>query len=112
MNRIGVLRALDRLLLLLMIFFLFCDLILCTKSNPRAKARRNQKKAGNDFAEHWTGVYYCLFLFLLCFVPAIGYFIYNVAKDPVTPTILTNLYNNVQEKTIGYLSKNKIQKES
>jgi len=50
-------------------------------------------------------------IFCLTFVPLICYFLYNVWKDPLTPTLVKNGAELMKEKTMGYLSKRKINDE-
>lgn len=69
----------------------------------RARVNKKKKKSKDmTFAFMFVGVIFCL-----TFVPLIGYFLYNVWKDPVTPTLLKNGTELLKEKTMGYLSKRK-----
>ena len=77
-------------------FLLFS--VLCKKTTSR--------KAKKD-VDHTSGLIFVGVLLVLCFVPSIGYFIYNVYKDPDTPTILNNAIQLVKEKSFGNLSRNK-----
>lgn len=46
-------------------------------------------------------------LFALITLPIIGYFVYSVIKDPVTPSVLKNAVDVWKEKYFGYISQNK-----
>lgn len=81
------------------------------KNQPKGKAKGNSnsnlKPPGTFLDEHKTGLYFCLVAFLLCFVPSILVFLYNVLRDPLTPTLISNASKMVQTKTFSYLSKSK-----
>jgi hypothetical protein len=70
-----------------------------------SKRAKNSKKKKNH--DHTYGLWFILVLFLLTFVPLILYFLYNVYKDPLTPSLIKNGTEVLKEKTMGYLSKKK-----
>lgn len=71
----------------------------------RARVKKRGRKKGNT---NWTfGILFILGLFCLTFVPLIGYFLYNVWRDPLTPTLMKNGTDMLKEKTMGFLSKKK-----
>ena len=74
------------------------------KSKPKVK---NAKPPGSISDSHRTGIYFCVVLFLLCFVPSIIMFIFNVIRDPITPTLISNATNVVKTRTFSYLSKSR-----
>lgn len=67
----------------------------------KARVSRNKKKRGGDMT---YGLMFVGALFGLTFIPLIGYFLYNVWKDPLTPTLVKNGTEMFKEKTMGYLS--------
>ena len=44
-----------------------------------------------------------MLIFLLT-VPVVGYFIYSVIQDPVTPTVMKNAWDVIKLKYFGYIS--------
>jgi len=74
----------------------------------KAKPRRMDAKAPGGIREdHTTGLYFCLFLFILCIVPSIIAFVYNIVRDPITPTLISNASALIKANTLSYLSKSK-----
>lgn len=72
--------------------------------SKRGRAGKKKKQSTNmTFALYFVGG-----IFLLTFVPLIGYFLYNVYKDPLTPTLIKNGSELMKEKTMGFLSKRKV----
>jgi hypothetical protein len=69
------------------------------------KRKQNRQKKGS--ADHSVGIYMCLFIFCLSFIPSLIYFVYSVIKDPLTPTLVANATKLFGEKTTGYLSARK-----
>lgn len=74
------------------------------EGKKRAKGGTKAKNALKK-DKTWSGITYVAIAFLLSFVPATIYFCYSVARDPLTPTLISNATAKVQEKTMGYLSK-------
>lgn len=62
----------------------------------------NVKKSGAGYS---TGVYICLIALLLCFIPAILVFVYNLYKDPMTPQLLVRLMEAIKDNLTMQLSK-------
>lgn len=83
---------------------LFLMNIWCTVEGKRARAKSNKKKKSRG---HMNGVYFVVFLFGLAIVPVILIFLYNVYKDPITPTLIKNGTELVRERMMGFLSKKK-----
>lgn len=73
----------------------------------RPKYNKKRKYRG-----HAYGVNFCLVVLALTFIPLIGYFIYNVIKDPITPTLFTNAQQMMRDKTLGYLSNGSNEKQN
>ena len=80
------------------------------QGNPQPKAKpkaKNAKPPGSVSDGHITGIYFCAVLFLLCFVPSIVMFIFNVIRDPITPTLISNASSVIKTRTFSYLSKSR-----
>jgi hypothetical protein len=80
------------------------------KGNPQSKIKpksKNAKPPGSISESHITGIYFCAILFLLCFVPSIIMFIFNVVRDPLTPTLISNASDIMKARTFSYLSKSR-----
>ena len=53
-----------------------------------------------------TQFMYIMIIAMLCvFVPILAYFAYSVARDPMTPVVLKQLWQHVKERCTGYLGK-------
>lgn len=76
--------------------------------SKRARVSKKKRKKNGDltYALLFVGVIFCL-----TFVPVIIYFLYNVWRDPLTPSLVQNGTDLLREKTMGFLSKRK-QKEA
>ena len=86
-----------------MIMLIFMNVWLTVDSKRGRAAGKKKKQSTNmTFALYFVGG-----IFLLTFVPLIGYFLYNVYKDPLTPTLIKNGSELMKEKTMGFLSKRK-----
>ena len=78
--------------------------------SKRARVNKKKKKSDHSYALKFIGV-----MFGLTFIPLILYFLYNVYKDPLTPTLIKNGSEILKEKTMGFLSKKnkkELEKES
>jgi predicted transporter len=74
----------------------------------KARVKKGKKNRGDmSSAVMFVGV-----IFALTFVPLIGYFIYNVWNDPLTPSLVKNGTELIKEKTMGFLSKRKTAEEN
>lgn len=71
------------------------------KGTVRNRGKKQQLAASN----HEFGLYFCVVAFILCVIPSIGYFFYNVYKDPVTPVLIKRIFTLVKEKSFGFLSR-------
>ena len=71
-----------------------------------AKSRRKKSKRGREKVKKapFYGWRFVLFLFLLCFIPPVFTFVYNLYKDPMAPTLWKNGLEMVREKMLGFLS--------
>lgn len=88
--------------LLLLVLAIFNEIAAKkVKSAKRAKRVRN----------HTRGIYFIAFIMLMCFVPTIIYFIYNLVMDPATPGLVKNATILVKTKTMGYLSRKEAEKK-
>jgi len=77
------------------------------KEKPRARNRSD----GSSRESFWLGIRWVVFLIVLMLVPPIAYFAYSVAKDPDTPTLVTNILALGREKLLGNLSKKQKKKK-
>ena len=79
-------------------------LVLCVVQLEAAKKKKRMKREEID---PLRGLYSILFVMgLVIFIP-IALFFYNMAMDPITPTLMINATNVVKERTLGYLSARK-----
>ena len=74
----------------------------------KSSSRRSSKEAQGD---HLRGLFYIALIILILFVPPVFYFIYNVAKDPLTPELIQRVKELARDKTFGYLSARKKEAE-
>lgn len=79
-------------------------LVSCVVQLEAAKKKKRMKREEID---PLRGLYSILFVMgLVIFIP-IALFFYNMAMDPITPTLMINATNVVKERTLGYLSARK-----
>jgi hypothetical protein len=71
------------------------------------KRARVKKKGKNGKSDMTFAIAFVIGVFCLTFIPLIGYFLYNVWKDPLTPSLVKNGTEMLKEKTMGFLSKKK-----
>ena len=84
--------------------------VICQQNKQKKKfkpAPRKSKKTDGSDREDWKALYILGILLALIFIPTILRFVYNVIRDPITPTLISNASTLVKEKTFGYLSKKK-----
>lgn len=75
------------------------------KKKQKKGGRINKRSGGVEDLSY--GLAICVFFAALCFVPALAYFAYNVARDPLTPSLVSNASKLLADKTTGYLSSRK-----
>lgn len=88
----------------IIIFSLILSLVDAAEGPKRN--RRRKKKDVSDTS--LTGVYYCLGIMALTIIPSIVMFFYSIYKDPMTPTVFSRMVEVLKERTIGYLSAQKL----
>ena len=69
------------------------------------KKRRKTRERGKG--DPWKGVWWITNIFLLVLIPPIFMFIKNVWQDPMTPTLIRNVFEMTKEKTLGFLGTKK-----
>lgn len=98
--KVAVFKCCYFVLLVLFLTFSLTDAI------EGQKRKRRKKKDVSDTS--LTGVYYCMVIMALTVIPSLGLFIYSIYKDPMTPTVFTRVLDMLKERTIGYLSSQKL----
>ncbi len=86
-------------------YWIVCLLLLisCILTESVKKKRGGKsKKAIPDGTMY--GVYFCIGLLVLSFIPGLGLFCYNVYKDPITPQLWKRLLESIQQRTLSFLS--------
>mmetsp|Transcript_26470 Transcript_26470/g.26720 ORF Transcript_26470/g.26720 Transcript_26470/m.26720 type:complete len:103 (-) Transcript_26470:391-699(-) len=58
----------------------------------------------DDTANLKTTLWIIFWVFTAVFTPALLSFVYSVARDPLTPEVLTSMWNSFKER-LGYLGK-------
>ena len=87
----------------MVVVFTFMNL-WCVVESKRARVSKKKKKTSTDLT---YALLFVGFIFCLTFVPLVVYFLYNVWKDPLTPSLVQNGTDMLKEKTMGFLSKRK-----
>lgn len=85
------------------LWFISCVLEVESKSK---NARKQKGRSAKEF-DPSAGLTVLTALMAVCFLTPLLYFAYTVAKDPITPSLVSNGFKAFQEKTMGYLSKSK-----
>jgi hypothetical protein len=86
--------------IIIVLFFFTC----ISEAAPRKTTRKKKKDISDS---RMTGVYYCIAILSLTFIPSLVLFFYSLYKDPMTPTIISRLLEVAKDRTIGYLSRKK-----
>lgn len=79
-------------------------LILCLLTEAAKKRKGAGKSRKNIPDGTMLGVYICIGLLVLTFIPGVALFCYNVYKDPITPELWQRLMDSIQERTLSFLS--------
>ena len=78
-----------------------------------APARRRTGAARRKVeASPFTGIIIIPIVIAFLLLTPLCYFLYNFARDPATPTLLTNVKDLLIERTFGYLSLDRKKKRS
>lgn len=96
--------------LLLAVFSVLQLFVEVDAKTKRPKPKFGRKVRNSDTV--WTGVYYCCGGLALMFVPLLGYFLYNLYKDPEMPKVFSELLELAKKRTLGYLSSKPAEKTS
>jgi hypothetical protein len=86
-------------------FLIYITLLTITECKAKLKSKRNRNHNRNKGLSE--GMYWLFGIICLVVIPPMIMFIYNVIKDPATPTLISNASDLMKEKTFGYLSKSK-----
>ena len=82
--------------------------VLLSVADAARKKRRGaltQQKRKHSMSQF---VYVMIIAALCVVVPIIAYFIYSVVRDPMTPVVVKQLWQHINERWTGYLGKKKI----
>ena len=71
-----------------------------------ARIEKKAQQPRREDLDPLRGTTSILIVLALVFIIPILLFIYNVACDPITPTLVKEAYKNISERTFGYLSSN------
>ncbi len=74
-----------------------------SQKNKRKPGRRSDRGEGDPNKAVW----WISMLFGLCLVPPIYMFMKNVYNDPMTPTLIANMWDMFKEKMLGFLGRSK-----
>eukprot|EP01031_Cornospumella_fuschlensis_P047161 gene47161-57761_t len=75
-----------------------------SQKTKRARKPKVGRKRSKEH-DHWVGLYYVLGTLALMIFPIIGYFFYNVWKDPLTPKLAAEIFEVVKKRTLSYVGK-------
>jgi L-asparagine transporter-like permease len=75
----------------------------CVDAQKKKKAQQPRR----EDLDPLRGTSSVLTVLALVFIIPILLFIYNIARDPITPTLMKEAFKNISERTFGYLSSNK-----
>lgn len=76
-----------------------------TRRGRRPSKGKRGKASAAGKRPPFYGWRFILFLFLLCFIPPVSAFVYNLYKDPMAPTLWKNGLEFMREKMLGFLAK-------
>ena len=82
-------------------------LFFCEAANVGKKNRHRSGGRNLNVDSFWRGLGFILLLICGVFLLPVLFFLYNAAKDPLTPTLLVDAWKTIKEKTLGNLSKPK-----
>ena len=82
-----------------MLFFLLSAFI-----ELEAAEQKKKRRAKREEIDPLRGLRSLCYVFGLIIIVPILFFLYNMAMDPLTPTLVKNVGEIVSERTFGYLS--------
>lgn len=88
-------------------YIIYISFVLLSVVDAARKKRRGaltQRKRKHSMSQF---VYVMIIAALCVVVPIITYFIYSVVRDPMTPVVLKQLWQHVNERWTGYLGSKK-----
>lgn len=85
-------------------YLMYLFLIMCVVTEAVKKRKGPGKSKKNIPDGTMFGVYFCIGLLVLTFIPGLALFCYNVYKDPITPELWKRLIDSIQERTLSFLS--------
>lgn len=93
------------------LFFILSVVMALVMEVEGKKARAAGMNTRRNFKFPSDGLKILGFLVLTVFLSPIIYFLYTVSKDPLTPSIISDSFNALKERTFGNLSKKKPKKK-
>jgi hypothetical protein len=75
---------------------------VCECKKRRGNGKRNKNM---NVPDSYSGVSFVMVLAGLCLGIPLIIFVFRVAQDPITPTVLKEATDVVKQRTFGYLSK-------
>ena len=91
-----------------MSMLLFIEMIVAPAPARKRRAPTRRRQDGDPF----KGIFIIPLVFSLIILAPLAFFVYNFARDPATPTLLTNVKEAIMERTFGFLSNGKKEKRS
>lgn len=102
---VGAARWAGRLVAIVSVLLaLCCEAQVKLPKRKRARDRADMERSKEWTRQHSLGLELSLLMIILCILPPIVMFFYNVAKDPATPAVLRNASEVLTERTLGFLS--------
>ena len=92
--------------------FLLMFMVMVEAPAPARRTTGSAARRGKMDADPFTGIIIIPIIFAFLFLTPLCYFFYNFARDPATPTLLTNVKDLLIERTFGYLSIDRKKKQS
>jgi peptidoglycan/LPS O-acetylase OafA/YrhL len=69
-----------------------------------AATKKKQKRRRVEDIDPLHGLYSIVAIMALIIIVPIAFFLYNIIRDPITPTLVRNASDMVKDRTFGYLS--------
>jgi hypothetical protein len=87
---------------------ILCGVMISVEAQKsKVKKKRRSKASQKGTGGSVKGIWWTVWIFLLCLLPPLVIFLQNLWRDPMTPTLFANGIELLKEKMLGFLGKSR-----